>query len=114
MVCLMATKLRTDEERQAWLQLRRLTGERDRVADERDQLRRQIMGANASGPAWPGPPPQELRARLQAVTATWSALTEEIRVLHDGGRPPSTISRAPPIIGGILRTSVPTMRIRRR
>jgi hypothetical protein len=110
----MIAKLHTDEERRTWLRLRQLTGARDKAEHERDQLRRQLLGAIASGPDWPGPPPQELRARIQAVTATWSALVDEIRHIHDGGRPPSTISRAPPIIGGILRTSVPTMRIRRR
>jgi hypothetical protein len=106
-------KLRTDDERRAWLQLRRLTGERAKVEDERDQLRRQLLGAIASGPDWPGPRPQELKARLQAVTATWGALTDEIRAVHDAGRPPSVISTPPPVIGGILQTHVPIMRVRR-
>jgi hypothetical protein len=110
----MAAEPRTDDERRAWLQLRRLTRERDEVADERDQLRRQLLGAIAAGSAWPGEPVPELREHLQAVSATWSALTEEIRRVHDADRPPSTISRAPPVIGGIVQTNVPIMRVRQR
>jgi hypothetical protein len=109
----MTAKPRTDDDRRRWLQLSRLTGERNKIERERDQLRRQLLGAIASGPDWSGPPPQELRERLQAVTATWAALTEEIRSVHDAERPPSVISRPPPVIGGILQTHVPVMRTRR-
>jgi hypothetical protein len=109
----MATKLTTDEERRAWLQLRRLAGERDKAEYERNQLRRQLLGAIASGPDWPGPPLQELKARLEAATATWHALVDEIRDLHDADRPPSVISTPPPVLGGVQLTHVPVMRVRR-
>jgi hypothetical protein len=108
-----AVKPRSDDERRTWLRLSKLTGERDKAEDERNQLRRQLLGAIASGPDWPGPPMQELRERLQAATATWNALIEEIRAIHDADRPPSVISKPPPIIGGILQTHVPVMRTRR-
>jgi hypothetical protein len=110
----MTTKLHSDEDRRAWLQLRQLTGERDRVADERDRLRRQLFGAIASGPAWPGEPLPELKARLETVTKAWHALLDEIQAVHDGNRPPPVISTPPPVIGGVLRTQVPVMRMRLR
>jgi hypothetical protein len=106
-------KPRTDDERRRWLRLRQLTGERDKVEDERNQLRRQLLGAIASGPDWPGLPMPELKQRLRAANATWNALVEEIRDIHDADRPPPTISRSPPILGGILQTQVPVMRVRR-
>jgi hypothetical protein len=109
----MDAKPRTDEERRAWLRLSKLTGERDKVADERDRLRRQLRGAVASGADWPGPPPQELRGRLEAADASWAALVDEIRNIHDAGRPLSAISRPPPVIGGIVQVGVPIMRVRR-
>jgi hypothetical protein len=108
----MVAKPHTDEERRAWLRLSKLTGERNKVEQERHQLRRQLLGAIASGPDWPGPPLQELRERLQVASATWAALTEEIRSIHDAGRPPSVISTPPPVIGGVQITHVPVMRIR--
>jgi hypothetical protein len=107
-------KPRTDEERRTWLQLRRLTRDRDTVEHERDQLRRQLLGAIASGPDWPGPPLQELKERLTAATAAWGALADEIRNIHDADHPPSTISQPPPILGGIVQTNVPIMRVRQR
>jgi hypothetical protein len=110
----MDAKPCTDADRRRWLELCRLTGERDRIADERDQLRRQLRGAVASGADWPGLPPQELRERLQAATATWAALVDQIRTLHDVDRPPaSTISTPPPVLGGIVQVGVPVMRIKR-
>jgi hypothetical protein len=109
----MTVKLRTDEERRTWLQLCRLTGERDKLEHEQSQLRRQVWGAIVSGPDWLGPPLPELRERLTAVTATWVSLTEEIRDIHDADRPPTVIRKPPPVIGGVQLTHVPVMRVRR-
>jgi hypothetical protein len=93
--------------------LSRLTGERNKVEHEQHQVRRQLLGAIASGPDWPGQPLQELNERLKAATATWTALTEEIRTIHDADRPPSVISTPPPVLGGVQVTHVPIMRVRR-
>jgi hypothetical protein len=109
----MDAKPPTDDERRAWLQLRHLTAERDRVAAERDQLRRQLRGALYSGPGWPGQPVPELKERLATATAAWHRLVDEIHRTVDGNRPPSTIPMAPPVLGGILQTGVPVMRVRR-
>jgi hypothetical protein len=109
----MTAKLRTDDERRTWLRLNKLTGERNRVEREHDQLRRQLLGAIASGPDWPGQPLQELKARLEIVTATWGALSEEIRRAHDGDRPPIVIPQSPPTVGGVLQVGVLVMRVKR-
>jgi hypothetical protein len=110
----MSAKPTTDDERRTWLRLRQLSGERDRAADERNQLRLQLRGAAFAGPAWPGPPVPELRARLEMANATWNRLVDEIRNIHDADRPPSLINRVGPPLGGILRPNVPIMRVGRR
>ena len=107
-------KPRTDEERRTWLQLSKLKSERDKLEHERDQLRGQLRAALVSGEYWTGPPAKELDAHLKAAIKQWNATVEEIRQIHDAGRPPSTLPPSPRslIIGGRQEIGVPVMRVR--
>ena len=107
-------KPRTDDERRAWLRLSKLKGERDKLEHERHQLRHQLMGAIFSGPSWPGPPLQELKERIAAVTRQWNAVISRIREIYDAGRPPSALppSQQSFVLGGQQEVGVPMVRVR--
>jgi hypothetical protein len=110
----MAAKPCTDTERRFELKRLRLVGERDQLAQERDLLRRELLGALVlAGSNWRQDPRcLDLKQRLEAVAADWSEVITELRRLDAERSPPIVNTRPPPIIGGIIHTHVPTMRVK--
>jgi hypothetical protein len=107
-------KPRTDAERRAALRRLRLIGERDQLANERDRLRRELLAALVlAGSNWRQDPRcLDLRQRIDAVAADWNEVITELR-RHDAEHsPPAVDTRPPPILGGVLQSHVPVMRIR--
>jgi hypothetical protein len=105
-------KSRTDTERRFELKRLRLCRELDQFANERDRLRRELLGVLAmAGSSWRQDPRcLDLKNRLETVTADWNEVITELQ-RHDAEHsPPVVQSRLPPILGGIVRTQVPIMR----
>jgi hypothetical protein len=103
-----------DTERRFELKRLRLCGERNQLAQQRDLLRRELLGALVmAGSSWRQDPRcLDLKQRLEAVAADWSEVIAELRRLDAGRSPPAVDTRPPPVIGGGLHTRVPIMRIR--
>jgi hypothetical protein len=108
-------KSRTDTERRFELKRLRLCRELDQFANERDRLRRELLGVLAmAGSSWRQDPRcLDLKKRLEAVAADWSEVITELRRLDAERSPPIVDTRPPPVIGGILQTHVPVVRTRR-
>jgi hypothetical protein len=107
-------KPHTDNERRFELKRLRLVGERDQLANERDRLRRELLGALAmAGSNWRQDPRcLDLKQRLEAVAADWNEVIAELRRLDAEHAPPAVNTRPPPVIGGVQITHVPIMRVR--
>jgi hypothetical protein len=107
-------KPRTDDERRFELKRLRLCGERDQLAHQRDQLRRELLAALVlAGSSWRQDPRcLDLKQRLEAIAADWSEVITELRRLDAERSPPIVNTRPPPVIGGVVQTYVPIMRFR--
>jgi hypothetical protein len=107
-------KLRDDAERRAALRRLRLVGEKDQLAHERARLHRELLAALVlAGSNWRQDARcLDLRQRIDAVAADWNEVITELR-RHDAEHsPPAVDTRPPPILGGVLQSHVPVMRIR--
>jgi hypothetical protein len=110
----MVAKPCTDTERRFELKRLRLCGERDQLQQERDRLRREMLAAlMLAGSNWRQDARcLDLKKRLEAVAADWNEAIAELQ-RHDAERsPPAVDAGPPPVIGGVLQTHVPMMRIR--
>ena len=105
-------KLRDDAERRAELKRLRLVGERDQLEAERKLLRGELLGALFAADAnWrQDERVLSLQLRLDRVQRDWREVVEELRVLDT--RPVEPPAPVPPILGGVLRTELPRMRVR--